>query len=804
MTIITGTNEHLAGGGFRRNQNKCKIRVSAKAAPRLCDGWIIGGRGPPKGPLLPKPKGIAGSAAGSATSSNAAVATKLPWHDRHQVANSKDNARMPRMRRDYFDLLPHGSCINGEYHEVPKHSSSNMDSFAWTTPVDQYFQLQARFQKYPYLQSNQKFQDGQGFKSCKLGGRQGADPEWANQFQFEEDEQKVPVDLLLKALPSSNDPGEQEENDTVGTGKLTWPLSSRAESPRAQAARAPKNTWQLGSKPAKTTWQLGSAGDPPATVFEGADSETMAIHNTIKEETETHLAEIENARNILGRVSGQEQYSQFTKWCTRKFGSIVRFWRMIDTDGNMTISRTEFFSQLAAMKYPGDTKELWRLLDRDHSNSLSFLHFDPESALMIANFKRSANAMFGSITTLCQTIDADHSGKLSFSEFIEGCKKYNLDDVRGSLWCIFKMFGLCTESGDPSINVKDIAFLDTWECPEYLLVQPDFEGLERFKGFLVRRHRGNPIRAWRRDLDVDGSMRVNWLEFKQACSKVQHQTHEKVNIGGVWRAFDQNLSGWLSLGEFDSTSHEVLVRFKRMAEQEAGTVSNYVEQMDNKKGGDVPKSVFTRSVKKSKVFYQYASMTNAEVAEEPIEIGSDEEDEKNMQELGEKNLKKQELRTMIKHKRRSTLYEREEELAEMLFQGLDIDSTGILNPTKVRWLDRWNVDEEEAEEEAWQKMLEARERMHEEGDEAPRASVIQDRTSVITTSKQLSAIKQLTHQTAQARRAREDCASPSLAFQKSDSKNLNRVKGKALASPSVTNHGERTRTTDILTTVFMR
>jgi len=371
------------------------------------------------------------------------------------------------------------------------------------------------------------------------------------------------------------------------------------------------------------------------------------------------------------------------------------------------------------------------------------------------------------------------------------------------------MFGLCTESDNSSINVKDIAFLDTWECPEYLLVQPDFEGIERFKGFLVRRHRGNPIRAWRRDLDVDGSMRVNWLEFKQACSKVQHQTHEKVNIGGVWRAFDQNLSGWLSLGEFDSTSHDVLVRFKRMAEQEAGTVSNYVEQMD-KKGGDVPKSVFTRTVKKSKVFYQYASMTNAEVAEEPTEIGSDEEDEKNMQELGEKNLKKQELRTMIKHKRRSTLYEREEELAELLFQGLDIDSTGILNSTKVRWLDRWNVDEEEAEEEAWQKMLEARESMHEEGDEAPRASVIQDRTSVITQSKQLSAIKQLTHQSAQARRAREDCSSPSLPFQKESSKNLNRVKGKALASLTnhsnhrVTNHSVRTRTTDILTNVFMR
>merc|ERR1712196_686703 len=54
----------------------------------------------------------------------------------------------------------------------------------------------------------------------------------------------------------------------------------------------------------------------------------------------------------------------------------------------------------------------------------------------------------------------------------------------------------------------------------------------------------------------------------------------------------------------------------------------------------------------------------------------------------EKRIKK---RHAVKTKRRLTILEQEEEIADMLFQGLDIDNSGTINPNQVRWMDRWNA-----------------------------------------------------------------------------------------------------------------
>eukprot|EP00746_Dinoflagellata_sp_MGD_P006644 gnl/MRDRNA2_/MRDRNA2_113060_c0_seq1.p1 gnl/MRDRNA2_/MRDRNA2_113060_c0~~gnl/MRDRNA2_/MRDRNA2_113060_c0_seq1.p1 ORF type:complete len:651 (+),score=131.82 gnl/MRDRNA2_/MRDRNA2_113060_c0_seq1:137-2089(+) len=639
MTIITGIQEHLAGAGVKRNKN-----VNAWAPqmrPKFCDGWILGGRGPPQSRIVLKFK----SDDRSATNINGFPAAQ-PWHDRHQVSNSKDNSKLPRQRRDYFDELPSLRVSNGKYYEVPQHNVSNKDAFAWTTPVDQFCQLQTRFQKYPY-----RLQPGQQ----RLKTQHVADPDWANEFKFDDDVEKIPVDLLLKAIPSNEDSSQLAAKGAGGRRKSLNPQVS---------------------------------------------AEELELQGTMNKQ----VAASERARSEFSSVSGQEQFRTFSKWCMSKYGSLIRCWRMIDSDGNMTISRTEFFSQLAAMKYPGDTKELWRLLDRDHSNNLSFLHFDPESAMMLASFKKIANQKFGSIADLCNSIDTDRNGKLSFNEFLEGCNMFDLTDVQASLWCIFKMFGLCSDR-NAAIAIKDIGFLDMWDCPEYLLVKPDVEGLENWKSVMMRRHKGNGICAWRRDLDKDGSMRVNWLEFKHACIKVQNQISEKINISGVWRALDDNLSGWLSLREFDEHSYEIMSRFKRMADQQAGSVADFIQQIDPKKpGAEITKSMFVRALKKTRILYQFAGMSEmSTIAEEIVEMDSDEELEQRIK-----------TRSAVKKKRRSTILEQEEDLADMLFQGLDIENSGSINPNKVRWMDHWNVDEEEAEEEAWKKLLEARQKDRDE------------------------------------------------------------------------------------------
>merc|ERR1719272_1752314 len=85
----------------------------------------------------------------------------------------------------------------------------------------------------------------------------------------------------------------------------------------------------------------------------------------------------EKSQELFLSVSGQEPVREFFQWSKKQFGSAVQCWKALDDNADMVISKSEFFKGLAALKYTGDVKALWRKLDRDDSNSVSLLHFDP-------------------------------------------------------------------------------------------------------------------------------------------------------------------------------------------------------------------------------------------------------------------------------------------------------------------------------------------------------------------------------------------------------------------------------------------
>merc|ERR1719440_2770197 len=93
---------------------------------------------------------------------------------------------------------------------------------------------------------------------------------------------------------------------------------------------------------------------------------------------------------------------QFHAWCAAKFGSLVRLWRCLDVHDNMRIGQGQFLRGVQDLGYSGDARELFKALNRDGTGTLLFYHFDPESALAVADLLVWARNNYGNLAmVLC-------------------------------------------------------------------------------------------------------------------------------------------------------------------------------------------------------------------------------------------------------------------------------------------------------------------------------------------------------------------------------------------------------------------
>lgn len=122
---------------------------------------------------------------------------------------------------------------------------------------------------------------------------------------------------------------------------------------------------------------------------------------------------------------------------------------------------------------------------------------------------------------------------------------------------------------------RDLAFLDIWRPPAFLTGTPDPAAAAAFKKQLVTRH-GHILKAWRFAMDKDGSNSCNWHEFQEAAKLVRFHG----NLAGVWLALDADLSGSISLKEIDEDANDCLVEFKKWADEEFGGVRSAFKVLD--------------------------------------------------------------------------------------------------------------------------------------------------------------------------------------------------------------------------------
>merc|ERR550514_1729917 len=135
------------------------------------------------------------------------------------------------------------------------------------------------------------------------------------------------------------------------------------------------------------------------------------------------------------------------------------------------------------------------------------------------------------------------------------------------------------------LKSEELGFLETWHYPSWLHVPPDHEAYTNFMASLLGDSGGNGLRAWHR-IDANLSMRVTWDEFAEAAGRLPDQVMHD-NLCGIWRCFDDNLSGCISLVEFDEATHSLLSRFKAFCLKRAGSVVEAVGLMDRRERGVV-------------------------------------------------------------------------------------------------------------------------------------------------------------------------------------------------------------------------
>jgi len=106
----------------------------------------------------------------------------------------------------------------------------------------------------------------------------------------------------------------------------------------------------------------------------------------------------------------------------------------------------------------------------------------------------------------------------------------------------------------------------------------------------------HPLVAWRGIMDMDNDNLVSWVEFKNACRKVGFQG----SVGAAWRMLDRDVSGTITLHEWDPKGAELLASFRSWAEAHFGSVELAFKAFDKEGSGSVTLADLKQACRKLK------------------------------------------------------------------------------------------------------------------------------------------------------------------------------------------------------------
>jgi len=298
-------------------------------------------------------------------------------------------------------------------------------------------------------------------------------------------------------------------------------------------------------------------------------------------------------REVLQRRAAAR--SIFMRHLRETHGTEIRAWRRaLDPQGKFRISLTTVRRYCRSVDLPVNVNNLWRSLDRDGTNVCKLEEFCARDAEALAAFQRWARESCGSCAALWARPELHEARLASVSESTAWAsdKKVFCHVFEAALealhWSASPSRKACLMNcldvyGCGFISLSDLEWMDAWHPPEWLLAEPDHEGLEELRALVVQHH-GSPLRAWRYCFSPDNPSKVSYREFKAGCARIRLSG----SVAGIWRALDTNLSGAISIKEFDEPSSRLVASFRSWAISTFGSVALAFRAADTDRTGAVP------------------------------------------------------------------------------------------------------------------------------------------------------------------------------------------------------------------------
>lgn len=286
----------------------------------------------------------------------------------------------------------------------------------------------------------------------------------------------------------------------------------------------------------------------------------------------------------------EQALMDFAEFMRKKYsGNTFRGWISgLDKDRSMSLMQPELFKACSRLGFPGDMRALWTALNSDNKGFCTIDDVDPFAAQIVAEFTDLLRTKFGSVSLGFRGLDRKNAKRLKAEEFAAELRRIGF--ARGK----YIYYSVISEPGARYLKEEDLRFLDRWKPPLWLLSKPNQRAAEEFKKKLLGRFPGDHVlRGWRTVLDTDNSNQVSWPEFERGCKSIGYTG----DVGGAWRYFDDDMSGFITLKELDEPAHNHLVSFRRWAIAEFGSVKEAFDILDADGSGDLSQREFRRGVR---------------------------------------------------------------------------------------------------------------------------------------------------------------------------------------------------------------
>ncbi|CAE7401164.1 xpot [Symbiodinium sp. CCMP2456] len=288
-----------------------------------------------------------------------------------------------------------------------------------------------------------------------------------------------------------------------------------------------------------------------------------AEFHRIQRKMEAKSRAIHSLRKQQAHEAQEQTMNRFKEYLVKKHGNLVRAWRVVLCSNDvMSIPKTPFLKACALIGFSHEARDLWHVLDKDESGFAALEELDPPSAEALARFKAFLESRFGSVTQGFASLDSDSGKKVSYKQFEKSLLEWGWSGHTKQL------FQHLDKSNSKTIEESDFRFLEKWHPHPYFLVEANHAARDEIRDLIGQKYGGHFLKAWKQLLDKDGSNRCSWSEFQAACHRIRYHG----DVAGAWRAFDEDLSGYITLNELDSEASATLSNFKSWAWREFGTV----------------------------------------------------------------------------------------------------------------------------------------------------------------------------------------------------------------------------------------